>query len=71
MFKGQSALITGASKGIGLAIASKLAAQGASITLLARNESLLQRSVRQLPREYNQQQHSIQVMDLLTLVEKD
>ncbi|KAI5967726.1 hypothetical protein CANMA_002906 [Candida margitis] len=67
MFKGQSALVTGGSRGIGLAIANKLASQGASITLLARNETLLSQSVKQLPSAYNQQ-HSFQVVDLLQLV---
>lgn len=70
MFRGQTALVTGGSRGIGLAIAKKLANQGASITLLAKNEALLQQSVKQLPSDYNQH-HTIQLMDLLQLVEKD
>ena len=70
MFKGQSALITGGSRGIGLAIAKKLAHQGASVTLLANHEAVLHQSVKLLSTEYNQQ-HSIQLMDLLQLLKQD
>ncbi len=40
--KGKSALISGASKGLGKAMAVALSAQGADIALVARNESQLQ-----------------------------
>ncbi|KAI5966852.1 uncharacterized protein KGF55_000261 [Candida pseudojiufengensis] len=70
MFKGQNALITGGSRGIGLAIATKLASQGASITLLARDEELLKNSLNQLPCDQNQN-HSYKSFDLLSLVNSD
>ena len=41
-------IITGASKGIGKAIAVQLAASGANITLLARNESILKGTINDL-----------------------
>ncbi|CAI5755731.1 unnamed protein product [Candida verbasci] len=66
MFKGQTALITGGSRGIGYALAKRLAKEGATITLLAKNEALLQKSVKQLSTAENQQ-HSYKVQDLLKL----
>jgi NAD(P)-dependent dehydrogenase (short-subunit alcohol dehydrogenase family) len=46
------ALITGGAKGIGLAIARRLAADGASITLIGRDATALQRAARELGARY-------------------
>ena len=46
--KGQHAVVTGATRGIGAAIAETLARLGASVTLLARNEILLADRKREL-----------------------
>lgn len=61
MLLGQKALITGGSKGLGLAIATKLADLGCSITLVARNESLLKQNVALLSSEGH---HDYSVIDL-------
>jgi NAD(P)-dependent dehydrogenase (short-subunit alcohol dehydrogenase family) len=45
-FEGQSVLITGGSRGLGLALARRLAAEGAKLTLLARDGEELQRASR-------------------------
>jgi 3-oxoacyl-[acyl-carrier protein] reductase len=45
---GKNALIGGSSKGIGLAIAKRLASSGANVTLMARNGNLLKKIVREL-----------------------
>lgn len=47
------ALITGASKGIGLAIASELARRKFDVLLVARSESLLREATRQLASEHS------------------
>lgn len=52
--KDKRALIGGASQGIGRACAEELARCGASVTLLARNESALQEAVTSLPRDAGQ-----------------
>jgi NAD(P)-dependent dehydrogenase (short-subunit alcohol dehydrogenase family) len=49
---GKVALITGASEGIGLAIANSLAKRGASIALAARGEEKLEQAQAKLMREY-------------------
>ena len=57
---GKKALIGGSSKGIGLGIASQLAKSGASVCLMARNETKLKEVVSQLP---NFKNHSYLVVD--------
>ena len=57
---GKNALIGGSSKGIGLGIATELANSGASVCLMARNESKLKEIVNQLP---NSENHSYLVVD--------
>ena len=50
---GKKALVGGSSKGIGLGIATELANSGASVCLMARNESRLKEIVAQLPSSNN------------------
>tara|TARA_S200000501_G_scaffold236846_1_gene222015 strand:+ start:135 stop:446 length:312 start_codon:yes stop_codon:yes gene_type:complete len=57
---GKNALIGGSSKGIGLGIATELANSGASVCLMARNETKLKEIVDQLP---NTENHSYLVVD--------
>ena len=57
---GKKALVGGSSKGIGLGIATELAKSGASVCLMARNESRLKEIVEQLPSSNN---HSYLVVD--------
>ena len=57
---GKNALIGGSSKGIGLGIATELANSGASVCLMARNETKLKEIVDQLP---NSENHSYLVVD--------
>ena len=59
---GKYALVGGSSKGIGRAIAERLAASGASVTLMARSEELLKSIVNQLDTSYGQQ-HQYLVVD--------
>ena len=56
----KKALVGGSSKGIGLGIAKQLAESGASVCLMARNESRLKQIVDQLPNSSN---HSYLVVD--------
>lgn len=44
-FKGQTAIVTGASRGIGLAIAQRLVAEGAKVTITARKQDALDEAV--------------------------
>ncbi len=51
---GKNALIGGSSKGIGLAIAQRLAKSGANVTLMARNKSALDKAVGELDQSKDQ-----------------
>jgi 3-oxoacyl-[acyl-carrier protein] reductase len=59
---GKKALIGGSSKGIGLGIAKQLAESGASVCLMARNETKLKEIVSKLP-SYENQNHDYLVVD--------
>lgn len=50
-FEDAVAIVTGGSKGIGLAIASRLAREGARVAINARNEAELEQALRQLEKE--------------------
>lgn len=51
---GKRAMVCGSTQGIGKASAMQLAAQGASITLVARNEDALKQTLKELPAKANQ-----------------
>lgn len=59
--KGKNALVGGSSKGIGRAIAERLAASGANLTLMARSEKVLKEIVEKLDRSPGQQHHYLVV----------
>lgn len=46
--KDKTYVVTGASKGFGLAISKKLAAEGANVAMLARNDEILQQAVKDI-----------------------
>src|SRR5215208_5298989 len=48
-FTGRSVVITGGSRGLGLVLARQLAAEGARLMLIARDEAELQRAAQQFP----------------------
>ncbi|CAN6641416.1 NADP-dependent 3-hydroxy acid dehydrogenase [Trichomonascus vanleenenianus] len=60
----KTALITGGSRGIGLAIGKKFASQGANVILLARSDSKLKNAISELPKLLDTQSHSIVPFDL-------
>lgn len=60
---GRNALVCGSSQGIGLAAATALASQGASLTLVARNAAALETARAGLPTAQGQS-HSILIADL-------
>ncbi|MCH5596952.1 SDR family oxidoreductase [Niabella ginsengisoli] len=60
--KYKKALVGGASQGLGLAVAKQLAASGASVTIMARNEEKLKTVVAALPVSENQK-HNYLVAD--------
>ncbi len=64
--KNKKALVGGASQGLGYAIARQLAASGATVTVMARNEDKLRAVVSELPAAEGQQ-HSYLVVDFANL----
>lgn len=64
--KGRKALVGGSSRGLGKAIALQLAASGATVTLMARNEEKLKTALQQLPVPLGQQ-HRYLVVDFADL----
>lgn len=66
MFAGKRAVVTGASKGIGLALSARLAQLGCQVTLVARNELQLKENTNSLL-THHKQQHSYVAADLLAL----
>ncbi len=58
---GKNALVCGSSKGLGKAIAMQFAEMGANVTLVSRNEELLQKAVVELDKNGNQSHDYIAV----------
>jgi 3-oxoacyl-[acyl-carrier protein] reductase len=56
--KGQTALITGASRGLGFAIASRLARQGAAVHLVARNAEAVEAAAEKIAAETGGMAHA-------------
>lgn len=50
--KGQSAVVTGASKGIGLAVARALAAEGCAVQIVARSREAIEKAARDIREQY-------------------
>lgn len=66
MVLGKTAFVTGASRGIGLALSHKLALLGCTVTMVARNQDLLVDNLKKLPTPENQQ-HKYVSYDLMSL----
>lgn len=64
---GHKALVTGASRGLGKAISTRLSELGCSVVMLARDEKLLQRNLQQLSTINPEQKHSYIKCDLANL----
>lgn len=64
----KNALVGAATQGIGLGIATELAKCGANVTLMARNEEKLKRSVAELPVIDDNQKHQYLVADFSDFV---
>ncbi|KAF7579717.1 short chain dehydrogenase family protein [Clavispora lusitaniae] len=64
MLIGRRAIVTGASRGIGLALSQKLAQLGCSITMVARNEDLLYENMNHLDKSHDQK-HRYVSFDLM------
>jgi NAD(P)-dependent dehydrogenase (short-subunit alcohol dehydrogenase family) len=63
-FEGQTALVTGAARGLGLAAARRLADEGAQVALLDRDEETLEAAVRSLTnRRADALSHAVDVTD--------
>lgn len=60
--EGKNALVCGSTQGIGKASAIELAAMGATVTLVARNEQALKATIRELSNHANQK-HNYLVAD--------
>lgn len=56
--KGQTALVTGASRGLGFAIASRLAHQGATVHLVARNAESVRAAAEKIAAETGSATHA-------------
>jgi NAD(P)-dependent dehydrogenase (short-subunit alcohol dehydrogenase family) len=61
VLRGKHAVVTGASRGIGAAIASTLARHGADLTLMSRNESRLREQAAMLMKTHNGKAQAIAV----------
>ncbi|KAI1372283.1 NAD(P)-binding protein [Hypoxylon crocopeplum] len=61
---GKHCVISGGSRGIGLAIARLFAAKGAGCTLIARDEDRLTEAMKHLDRRHDSQQHDLSAFDV-------
>lgn len=68
LLSGQRALVTGASRGIGLALSQRLATLGCSVTMLARDSDMLYDNISTLSK-LKKQEHKFIGYDLMHLVQ--